>query len=147
MEVVIFNWSVSIVINSNFVDTYVKWGDFEATVPNTVTVAEPIVKEAKNFIVMIGDGMGVNQTLLFDYMENNVEYSDGEDMFYGYYLPYIGTSRTQSLSGITDSAAGGTALATGYKTYNKFIGRDKDGDFTVQEQQEVISILNSFRLA
>ena len=111
-----------------FVDTYVKWGDFEATVPNTVTVAEPIVKEAKNFIVMIGDGMGVNQTLLFDYMENNVEYSDGEDMFYGYYLPYIGTSRTQSLSGVTDSAAGGTALATGYKTYNKFIGRDKDGN-------------------
>ena len=111
-----------------FVDTYVKWGDFESAVPEVVTVAEPIVKEAKNFIVMIGDGMGVNQTLLFDYMENNVEYSDGEDGFYGYYLPYIGTSRTQSLSGITDSAAGGTALATGHKTYNEYIGRDKDGN-------------------
>ena len=34
-----------------------------------------------------------------------------------------------------------------YNAFVSFIGRDKDGDFTVQEQQEVISILNSFRLA
>ena len=34
-----------------------------------------------------------------------------------------------------------------YNAFVSFIGRDTDGDFTEQEQQEVISILNSFRLA
>ena len=70
--------------------------------------------------------MGVNQTLLFDYLEDVSEYSDGENLFYGYMLPYSGFSRTDSLSGTTDSAAGGTALACGTKTYNEYIGRDKD---------------------
>ncbi len=111
-----------------FVDSYVPGGDSNATVPGEVTVHEPIVKEAKNFVLMIGDGMGINQTLMFDYMENNVEFGDGEDMFYGYMLPYIAFSRTESLSGVTDSAAGGTALASGYKTYNDYVGKNKDGE-------------------
>lgn len=34
-----------------------------------------------------------------------------------------------------------------YNAFVSFIGKDIDGDFTEQEQQEVISILNSFRLA
>ena len=71
-----------------FVDSYVPVGDGQTTVPATVEIHEPIVKEAKNYILLIGDGMGVNQTRLFDYMENNIEYGDGEDLFYGYLLPY-----------------------------------------------------------
>lgn len=111
-----------------FINTYVPGGDSDTAVPTEVTVCEPIVKEAKNYIVMIGDGMGVNQTLMFDYIDNNVEFGDGEDMFYGYMFPYIAYSRTESLSGVTDSAAGGTALATGYKTYNDYVGKNKDGE-------------------
>jgi alkaline phosphatase len=84
------------------------------------------VKEAKNFILLIGDGMGYYQTKLFEYMEVTCDFSDGEDVFYGYMLPYIGSSRTASLSGITDSAAGGTALSCGIKTYNEYLGRDRD---------------------
>lgn len=110
-----------------FVDIYVPVGDGQKTVPSEVKIHEPIVKAAKNYIIMIGDGMGVNQTRLFEYMDDDVEYSDGEDLFYGYLLPYSGFSRTQSLSGVTDSAAGGTALSTGHKTINEYIGRDKDG--------------------
>lgn len=110
-----------------FIDSYVPGGDSSVDVPTEVTIREPIVKDAKNYILMIGDGMGVNQTLMFDYMENNVEFGDGEDLFYGYMLSYAGFSRTESLSGITDSAAGGTALSTGYKTYNDYVGKDKDG--------------------
>ena len=96
--------------------------------PQTVSVATPIVKEAKNFILLIGDGMGHNQTKLFDAYkgEQIADYSDGEDFFYGYLFPYIGEVRTDSLSGTTDSAAAGTALASGYKTENGTIGRDKD---------------------
>ena len=109
-----------------FIETYAS-GDAQAlTISETASVHEPIVKEAKNYIMLIGDGMGVYQTLIFDYMENNIDYGDGEDIFYGYMLPYIGYSRTDSLSGTTDSAAGGTALACGIKTYNEYIGRDEN---------------------
>ena len=109
-----------------FMETYAPTSGYEATMPEGVMVHQPIQKEAKNFIMLIGDGMGVYQTKLFEYMENNCEYGDGEDLFYGYMLPYRGYSRTESLSGVTDSAAGGTALACGYKTLNEYIGRDKD---------------------
>ena len=109
-----------------FMEVYASGDGTSVTVPEEVSVHEPIVKEAKNFILLIGDGMGVYQTRLFEYLENGVEYGDGEDIFYGYMLPYMGYSRTDSLSGTTDSAAGGTALACGIKTYNEYIGRDKD---------------------
>lgn len=109
-----------------FVESCVPAADYSATLPLGSSVHQPIVKEAKNYIILIGDGMGVYHTRMFDYMENNVEFGDGEDVFYGYYLPYFGYSRTASLDGITDSAAGGTALACGIKTNNENIGRDKD---------------------
>ena len=111
-----------------FVETYIPEAIFDIDVPHSVSVATPIVKEAENFILLIGDGMGHNQTKLFDaYKDSNVaDYTDGEDFFYGYLFPYIGEARTNSLSGITDSAAAGTALASGYKTENGTIGRDAD---------------------
>lgn len=111
-----------------FIEVYVPTDDFDASIPKEVSIHQPIVKDAKNFIMLIGDGMGVYQTQMFDYMENNVEYGDGEDFFYGALLPYKGFSGTESLSGVTDSAAGGTALACGFKTYNGYVGRDKDGN-------------------
>ena len=111
-----------------FIATYVPTADFEATVPMDVCIHTPIVKEAKNFILLIGDGMGPIHTRIFEYLENDIEYSDGEDIFYGYYLPYQGQSRTNSLSGVTDSAAGGTALSCGQKTINGLVGRDKDNN-------------------
>lgn len=100
----------------------------DITIPDGLTVREPIAKEAKNLIMLIGDGMGVYQTKLFDYLEDDSEYSDGEDLFYGYMFPYQGFSRTASLSGVTDSAAGGTALSSGYKTNNAYVGLDKNGN-------------------
>ena len=111
-----------------FIETYVPGADYDATVPEKVSIHTPIVKEAKNFIMLIGDGMGPIHTRTFEYLENNIEYSDGEDVFYGYYLPYQGQSRTSSLSGVTDSAAGGTALSCGKKTINGLVGRDKDNN-------------------
>ena len=85
-------------------------------------------EKAKNFIMLIGDGMGVPQTKLFEDLDAKslTDYSDEERAFYGYMFPYAGFSRTDSLSGTTDSAAGGTALSTGYKTTNGRVGRDKD---------------------
>lgn len=97
-----------------------------SSVPEVAEVHQPIVKEAKNYILLIGDGMGVYQTKIFEYMDYKSDFGDGEDMFFGYMLPYMGESRTESLSGVTDSAAGGTALACGVKTYNKYLGLDGD---------------------
>ena len=121
-----------------FVESYVPENNYEAVVPEGVSVCDPIVKEAKNFIMLIGDGMGQNHTRLFEKMKNDVEFGDGEDIFYGYYLSGLGYSRTDSLSvpDPTDSAAGGTALATGYKTYNESIGLDKDGN----EVQSIVEL-------
>ena len=107
-----------------FMETYASADAQVSTVPETASVHKPIIKDAKNYILLIGDGMGVYQTQIFDYTDLVSDLGDGEDLFYGYMFPYMGSSRTKSLSGITDSAAGGTALACGVKTYNEYIGRD-----------------------
>lgn len=126
-----------------FVETYVTGEYFNAEVPKEVSIHEPIVKEAKNYIMLIGDGMGFNQTKIFEKLDAaDKKYSDGEDIFYGYLLPYQGQSKTGSANNkITDSAAGGTALATGYKTNNSYVGRDTKLN-AVQSLTELAGSLN-----
>ena len=111
-----------------FVENYIPEAIFDIDVPQTTSICTPIVKETENFIVLIGDGMGPVQTTLFDaYADNPIaEFGDGENFFYGNLFPYVGQVRTNSLSGITDSAAAGTALATGYKTNNGSVGRNSE---------------------
>lgn len=111
-----------------FVETYIPGEQFRSTVPEEISIHEPITEKANNFIFLIGDGMGVNHTRLFEYTDlpRDTALSDNEDIFYGYYLPYQGELRTDSLSGVTDSAAGATALACGYKTMNGYVGRDSE---------------------
>ena len=74
----------------------------------------------KNVIYLIGDGMGfgaVSSLLL------------SEEEVTGFELaPVIGLSETCSAdSYVTDSAAGGTALATGTRTNNGYVGADPEG--------------------
>ena len=113
-----------------FVQTYIPEKTFRTEVPAQVTVHTPITEKANQFIFLIGDGMGPVQTQLFADMTPSADapYYDGEDLFYGYMLPYQGVIHTDSLSGLTDSAAAATALACGYKTYNSFVGRDENGN-------------------
>ncbi len=79
----------------------------------------------KNVIVIIGDGMGPNDITL---AEENVK---GVYEF-GLVLNQIknhGLATTHSADAeITDSAASGTALATGSKTNNGYIGKDVNGN-------------------
>lgn len=71
----------------------------------------------KNIILLIGDGMGVSQ--VFAGLTANKGHLFLEN------CKYIGFSKTQSADNyITDSAAGGTALSSGVKTYNGAIGVD-----------------------
>lgn len=76
-------------------------------------------KKPKNVIMMIGDGMGVAQ--VYAGMTANHGHLFLEN------FKQIGFSRTHSSNNyITDSAAGGTALSSGYKTYNGAIGVNPD---------------------
>lgn len=73
-------------------------------------------KECKNVIFLIGDGMGFNSLEKTKY-DCNVKLK-GFNAF-----PYKGESMTHSANDdVTDSAAGGTALATATKTNNYFVG-------------------------
>lgn len=110
-----------------FAETYITGKRFSATIPQEVSVCEPITEEATRFLFLIGDGMGFNHTKLFDCypIPADVPYYDNETVFYGEYLPHKGTVCTSSLSGVTDSAAAATALACGYKTMNRYVGIDE----------------------
>ncbi len=75
----------------------------------------------KNIILLIGDGMGISQ--VFAGLTANRGHLFLEN------CKYIGFSKTQSADNyITDSAAGGTALSAGVKTYNGAIGVDVNGN-------------------
>ena len=87
----------------------------------TVTVRQPKGKKIKNVIVMIGDGMGVEQVSC-GWVLNGGSLNMEQ-------MPYTGFSRTYAVDRlITDSCAGGSALATGVKTKYYYMGVDPDGN-------------------
>ncbi|MBZ0235163.1 MAG: alkaline phosphatase [Deltaproteobacteria bacterium] len=73
-------------------------------------------------IVMIGDGMGqgaLDAASLFRHGETGRLFMQS--------LPYRGELRTGAPSGITDSAAAATVMATGQYTWNGRVALDRDG--------------------
>jgi alkaline phosphatase len=92
--------------------------------PTTLAAKEYVfATQAKSAILMIGDGMGHNSV--------NLALKNGLSEFVAQQLPYVGKAVTKSQSVIdgnasfTDSAAAATALATGYKTTNGYLGVTK----------------------
>ena len=86
-----------------------------------VSVVMPKGKKVKNIIFMIGDGMGLEQ-LSTAWVVNNRHLNITDN------FPYVGLQWTYSASKlVTDSAAAGTALATGSKTNNGMIAMSPDG--------------------
>ena len=93
------------------------------TLPTTPTPAKFTFEKATSAILMIGDGMGnahIDATLASGKLKSFVART----------LPYQGACTTASESVLTnaiqytDSAAAATALATGYKTVNGYLGMD-----------------------
>ena len=75
--------------------------------------------EVKNVILLIGDGMGLAQSYAA-YLASGKSLSM-------YTMPYTGLSITSCADReVTDSGAGGTAIATGHKANYKAIGLDKN---------------------
>ncbi|MFJ7831459.1 alkaline phosphatase [Peribacillus sp. NPDC097284] len=91
-------------------------------------------KPPKNVILLIGDGMGVGAIEVarqFEYGISGVLHMEK--------LEHVALMRTYSANNyVTDSAAGGSAIATGIKTNNESIGVDSTG-------VEVDSILDAFQ--
>lgn len=85
--------------------------------------------QVKNIIFLIGDGMGVAHITMAsieqDYEPLAMERAE-----------YVGLAKTHSADDkITDSAAAGTALATGHKTTNGTIGMDAQGNLLVSTRK------------
>jgi alkaline phosphatase len=83
---------------------------------SVVFVLNSFSQKPKNVILLIGDGMGTAQvfTMIASWEDNAIEQ-----------FPYIGFHKTSSADRFTtESAAGGTALATGRKTNNNMVSVD-----------------------
>ena len=85
----------------------------------TVSVSQPAGKKVKNIIFMIGDGMGFEQVSCGWVLNGGALNMDQ--------MPYSGVSRTYCVDRlVTDSCAGGSALAGGEKTKYGYIGLKAD---------------------
>ncbi|MBR6458240.1 MAG: alkaline phosphatase [Bacteroidales bacterium] len=86
-----------------------------------VSVAEPAQDaEIRNVILMIGDGMGLEHVSCAWVLNHGKLNLDN--------FPFTGISRTYCTDNlITDSGAGGTALASGHKTAESHVGVAPDG--------------------
>ena len=79
----------------------------------------PVDNEVRNVIIMIGDGMGLEQVSCAWVVNHGKLNFDS--------FPYVGLSRTWCTDRlITDSGAGGTALAAGRKTAESHVGTAAD---------------------
>ncbi len=82
-------------------------------------------KKPKNYIVMIGDGMGVSQIVAATKFRGDLIMNE---------LPYRAVSNSflrsvNTMSGtVTDSGAGGTKISTGYRTTKLFAAMDGEGN-------------------
>lgn len=117
-----------VVTFTTYSQTYAKQGKKDSINSFVNTQPHPVVtlkkqnyfkSKPKNIILLIGDGMGVSQVyaaVTANHGTLNITQA-----------PITGFSQTQSADNyVTDSAAGGTALATGTRTYNGAIGLDTD---------------------
>lgn len=94
-----------------------------AVVLLTAVSLQAAAKAPKYVFYLIGDGMGINQAVVTEMYMRSVGMGDLNFR----HFPYVGFVTTApSNSRVTDSAAAGSALSTGCKTYNGAIGLDAD---------------------
>ncbi len=108
-----FMAKITATLISIFLTIGTAFGAYKA--PTTKAPAEYLDKSIKNVIYLIGDGMGFNHLEKTKAERNTALVMDT--------FGIQGKAMTRSLTKrVTDSAASGTALATGSRTYNKAIG-------------------------
>lgn len=82
--------------------------------------------QAKNVILMIGDGMGENIIKAAEIVKGDKLIMSG--LPNSTHVTTYSQSVAEGKAEFTDSAASSTAMSTGVKTYNHYIGVDKDGN-------------------
>ncbi|HSV88647.1 MAG TPA: alkaline phosphatase [Bacteroidales bacterium] len=132
--------------------------------PRQMSRDRDFVPRPKNIIFFVGDGMGFNHVLATNYFESGKAYAqpfeqegwtqlglstypavvsqdDGQILFTNGYSPRLAwTDPLYVASDATDSGAGGTALATGKKTFNNAIAISVRGDTLTQITQAAKAI-------
>ncbi len=84
----------------------------------------PMQQSMPNVIYLIGDGMGPEYLKIASLIEYGIENGTIMDLKFPYHSLY---DTRNILNETTDSAAGGTALATGHLTINERISMDRQG--------------------
>ena len=98
--------------------------EIEINFDQTLTKKElkKIDKKAKNIILLIGDGMGINQVTAYRIAKGGPNYISAFDKF-----PFTSLVKTHAVDTlITDSASSATAYSSGIKTVNGYLGVNKD---------------------
>ncbi len=102
-------------------------------------------KDVKNIIIIISDGMGITHVQASEVWSGDLIMTK---------LPNVGISKTLTREEeVTDSAAGGTALAAGYKTTKLFASMDAEGNNLksvselAREQGKLVGIVTNAELA
>lgn len=92
-------------------------------VPAFAKKKEEAPKQPKYVFYFISDGTGMNPVLATEMMRSELKGEIGRTPLWMTQSPVVGVASTYSASSrVTDSAASGTALATGVKTYNAAMG-------------------------
>ena len=97
-------------------------------------------RKAKNIILLIGDGMGINQVTAYRIAKGGPNYISAFDKF-----PFTGLIKTHAVDTlITDSASSATAYSSGIKTVNGYLGVNKDKQIVrnITEINNIIFIYN-----
>ena len=85
-----------------------------------ITLAAP-----KNIIYMIGDGMGPSYLSAYRYFSDDKTTAEVESTIFDQLWQGMAATYPDDDTYVTDSAAGATALATGFKSYNGAIAVDR----------------------
>ena len=109
-------------------NTYNGWyteGDVSITKDEISAIVNGEFEKPKNVILIIGDGMGPNDLILAEkYLDSTFDFGLAVNQIKNH-----GLVTTHSASdAITDSAASATALSTGVKTNNEYVGKDPQGN-------------------
>ena len=132
----------------------------DVSIPTQIKSRSVEWKSANKVMLLIGDGMGLNHTVMASDSDAIVEYAGGvstvpeestTDIFWPSTFDNQGLANTLNIqNSTTDSAAAATALATGYRTLNGALGMipaDLDGDGEEEEFRTVQNVREAATLA
>jgi alkaline phosphatase len=105
--------------------------------------------QAKNVILVVGDGMGFSTVTAARIYEGQQRGVDGESNVLAWEaFPYLAASKTYSSDAqITDSAPSAVAMTTGVKTKNDIMGLDHTAELESCEDQKTKQVTTLWELA